>query len=172
MTSKRPFIGTMAVIVLAIVVAVGAVSASAGDDHATPGAAPKLVGSWMVSVNRGPALPPLKSLQTYTEGGGVVEISNGGTTVRSPAHGAWARLPGGTYGSTTVFFRYDPVSGAYLGTVKLRHQFEVAQDGQSFSGIAVAELRDPNGNLLPGSNTRKDVVTGERIDVEPVPDVP
>ena len=71
-----------------------------------------------------------------------------------------------------MFFRYDPVSGAFIGTLKLRHELELAQDGQSFSGVAIGELRDANGNLLPGSNTRKDLVTAERIDVEPLPDIP
>ena len=75
-------------------------------------------------MNRGPALPPLKSLQSYSRGHTVVEIANGGATVRSPAHGAWERIGGRTYGSTTVFFRYDPVSGAYLGTLTLRHELD------------------------------------------------
>jgi hypothetical protein len=172
MTSKRPVIGTIAAIVLAIAISIGALSASAGNNRATHSVGPKLVGSWMVSVNRGPALPPLKSLQTYTKGGGVIEIANGGATVRSPSHGAWERIGGQTYGSTSVFFRYDPVSGAYLGTLKLRHELEIAPDGQSFTGVAVGELRDANGNLLPGSNTRKDIVTAERINVEPVPNIP
>ena len=124
----------------------------------------------MVSVNRGPSLPPLKSLQSYSVGRTVVEIANGGATVRSPSHGTWKRIGSRTYGSTTVFFRYDPVSGAFIGTLKLRHELELAPDGQSFSGVAVGELRDANGNLLPGSNTRKDLVAAERINVEPVPD--
>jgi len=38
--------------------------------------------------------------------------------------------------------------------------------------VSVGELRDPNGQLLPGSNTRKDSATAERINVEPVPEVP
>ena len=172
MTSKRPVIGTIAVVVLAVVIAVGAISASAGNNRATHSTGPKLVGSWMASVNRGPTLPPLKSLQTYTKGGGVIEIANGGATVRSTSHGAWKHSGGRTYGSTTVFFRYDPQSGAYIGTLKLRHELELSPDGQSFTGVAVGELRDANGNLLPGSNTRKDAVTAERINVEPVPDIP
>src|SRR5262245_50947319 len=172
MTSKRPFIGTIAVLVLAVVVAVGAISASAGNKRATHSVGPKLVGSWMVSVNRGPTLPPLKSLQTYTKGGGVIEIANGGATVRSPAHGAWQHTGGRTYGTTVIFFRYDPASGAYLGTLKIRHELEVGSDGQSCTGVAVGEIRDASGNLRPGSNTRRDTVIAERINVEPVPDIP
>lgn len=102
----------------------------------------------------------------------MVEIANGGSAARSPQHGAWKYLGGGKYGSTGVFFRYDPASGAYLGTLTLRHELELAADGQSFTGVAIGELRDANGNILPGSNTRKDTVTGERINVEPLPNLP
>ena len=172
MTSKRPVIGMIAAIVLAVAVAAGAISASAGNERTGDAAGPKLVGSWMQTVDRGPALPPLKSLVSYSGGGPAVEISNGGATVRSPSHGTWKRIGNRRYGSTAVFFRYDPVSGAFIGTLKLRHELELAQDGQSFSGVAIGELRDANGNLLPGSNTRKDLVTAERINVEPLPDIP
>ena len=154
-------------VLVAIAVSVGAISASAGGDHSGP----KLVGSWMVSVDR-PGLPPLKSLQSYTGSHNVIEIANGGATGRSPAHGAWEKIGGQKYGSTVIFFRYDPVSGAYLGTLKIRHELEVAADGQSYTGVAIGELRDPGGNLLPGSNARKDTVSGERINVEPLPELP
>lgn len=68
-----------------------------------------------------------------------------------------------------AFFRYDPGTGAYLGTTKLRHEIEVAPDGQSFTGVSVPEFRDPDGNLQPGSNARRDAVAGQRINVEPLP---
>lgn len=76
------------------------------------------------------------------------------------------------YRTTLVFFRYDPASEAYLGTVKIRNEIEVSHDGQLFTGVAYGELRDPAGNLLPGSNTRRDTLTGHRINVEPLPSQP
>jgi len=114
-------------------------------------------------------MPALKSLQTYTEGHGVVEIANGGATARSPSHGAWKRVGHRKYGNTFVFFRYDPTTAAYLGTVKLREVLELAPDGQSFTGVSVPEFRDPDGHLLPGSNARRNAVAGKRINVEPLP---
>lgn len=98
----------------------------------------------------------------------MVETGNSGAA-RSAAHGAWQRVGAHTYAVTMVFFRYDPANGAYLGTVKLRRQIELAPDGQSFTGVSVGELRDPAGNLLPGSNTRRDTEVGQRINVEPLP---
>ena len=163
----RASLAALGLIVMAAT-GIGAISASAGGQSGEN----QLVGAWMVSVDRGPTLPALKSLQTYTKGHGVVEIANGGAAARSAAHGAWQRIAGRTYGTTSVFFRYDPSSGAYLGTVKIRHRLELGQDGDSFTGVAVAELRDPSGALLPGSNVRRDAVTAERIHVEPVPEQP
>lgn len=162
--------GSLAALGLIVLAAIGGSAISASADG--QGGENQLVGSWMVAVDRGPTLPSLKSLQTYTKGHGVVEIANSGATARSAGHGAWERIAGRTYGTTVVFFRYDPGSGAFLGTVKIRHRLQLAADGQSFTGVAVAELRDPAGNLLPGSNTRRDSVVAERINVEPVPDQP
>jgi hypothetical protein len=155
-------------LLVVIATAIGAINASA-DRKAPATASGKIAGSWIVTVNRGPSLPALKSLQTFTRGGGLIEIANGGATARSPSHGAWKRVRARRYASTIVFFRYDPTSGAYLGTVKLRRTLELAANGQSFSAVSVSELRDPAGNLLPGSNTRRDTETGERINVEPIP---
>ncbi len=134
-------------------------------------AADPIVGSWTVTVNR-TGQPTLTSLQTYTKGRGIVESASAGTAGRSTAHGAWRRVAAHRYEATMVFFRYDPATGAYLGTVKLRRVLEFAPDDQSFTGVAVAELRDPDGNLLPGSNLRQDTETGTRINVEQIPALP
>lgn len=146
---------------------ISTMSASAGADASGN----HLVGAWLLSVDRGPSLPALKALQTYTKGHGVVQIANGGTAL-SPAHGAWQRITGRTYATTVMFFRYDPANGTYLGTVKLRHTLELSSDGQSYSGVSVPEFRDPAGNLLPGSNTRRDAVTATRINAEAIPEQP
>jgi hypothetical protein len=161
-------LGAIALIALSSV-GLGAMSASA--DRGAKDGPGKLAGAWLVSVDR-TGLPALKSLQTYTKGGGVVETSNGGAGARSAAHGAWERTGARTYAVTMVFFRYDPAGGAYLGTVKLRREIEIAPDGESFTGVSVGELRDPAGNLLPGSNTRRDIERGQRIHVEPIPAQP
>lgn len=163
----RTALGAITLIVLTAT-AIGGISASA---DRTPRAASstELVGSWMVTVNRGPTIPAFQSLRTYTKGHGVVETANTGATNRSPSHGAWKRVGHREYGTTLVFFRYDPTTAAYLGTVKLREVLELAPDGQSFTGVSVPEFRDPDGHLLPGSNARRNAVAGKRINVEPLP---
>lgn len=165
---RRPL---YAIVLIALAsIAFGTMSASADRDAASDRGG-KLVGAWIVDVDR-PGLPSLKSLQTYNIGHGVVETANGGAGARSAAHGAWQRVGARTYAVTMVFFRYDPATGAYLGTVKLRREIEVARDGQSFTGVSIGELRDPAGNLLPVSNTRRDIEVGRRINVEPLPALP
>jgi len=168
MTSNRSLVGAITLIAVTAMLALGAASASADDDHGKKKSA--LVGSWLVTLDRGPALPPLKSLQTFTRGHSVVEIANAGATVRSPSHGAWEHVDGPLYAMTIVFFRYDPQTGAYLGTHKIRSTIRVAPDGQSFTAVAVSELRDADGNLVP-ANIRSTGV-GERINVERIPDQP
>jgi hypothetical protein len=163
--ARRTLVGAIASIALTAALAFGVVSTAAGGDGTQRAT---VAGSWMVNVDRGPALPALKSLQSYTGGHAVIEISNGGATVRSPSHGAWQRTGDRTFASTIVFFRYDPVTGAYVGTAKIRHTLELARDGQSFTGVAVAEFRDAAGNLLP-IPPHRDSVSGERINVEPIP---
>lgn len=161
----RRALGVLALIVVASI-AVGAMSASA-DRKAVQGHSGKLVGAWRVTADR-PGLPPLEEVESYTASRNVITDANSGAA-RSAAHGAWQRIGAHTYRTTIVFFRYDAASGAYLGTVKIRNEIEVSHDGQSFTGVAYGELRDPAGNLLPGSNTRKDTITGHRINVEPLP---
>ena len=65
--------------------------------------------------------------------------------------------------------RRTAAGGAFVGTLKLRMAIELDRDGNSYSGVSVPELRDQNGNLLPGSNTRRDAITGTRMTVEPIP---
>ena len=153
MTSKRPVIGTIAVIVLVVVVAVGAISASAGTSNSQSGGA-TLVGTWITSVDR-PGLPPLKSLQSYSKGNTVVEIANGGTAVRSPSHGAWKHIGGGKYGIHGCVLPLRPGQRGVSGHAQAEARARSGRDGQSFTGVAIAELRDAAGNLLPGSNTAR-----------------
>ena len=72
-----------------------------------------LVGSWELTVNRGPQLPPVKGLTTYTVGHSL--IGTGNLVIRGPAHGTWERVSGRLYADTHIFFRFD-ANGALLGS--------------------------------------------------------
>lgn len=132
-------------------------------------------GSWMITVTRvnpPPGVPAtFKSLMTFAAGGGLVETSStAGSTRRSPAHGAWERISGRLYATTMVFFRSDPVTGAFVGTQKVNRTMRLSQDGQTFEAVSLAAQYDVNGVLTLGGLRATE--TGERIDVERIADQP
>lgn len=141
-----------AALVVLMAAATGVMSASAGGTHSRSGAK-GLVGSWIPKVNRGPSLPPIRSLQNYNRGRGINETFNGGGTVRSASVGVWQRTGRRTYAATMVFFGYNPTTGAYIGTTKLRRKIEVAADGQSFTAVSVPEFRDETGTWSPAATS-------------------
>jgi hypothetical protein len=161
-TRKRSLVAVVALVAAIALSAVGTMGAAAGGSAQS--ARNTLAGSWDVAVDRPAPLSDLRSLQTFTENGSVVEIANGGATVRSPSHGAWKRVAGRDYASTIVFFRYDPQSGAYLGTQKINRTITLSQDGKSFTGIGISTLFDPAGNVLVSGLQAPE--TGTRIEVE------
>jgi hypothetical protein len=166
MTSKRPLLVAIAVIVTAAMTAAGGIAASPGQKQP----ANQLLGTWQVTVNRGPTLPPLRSLQTYTPGGGVIEMANEAQATRTPAFGSWERIQGRLYASTTLFFRFDPQTGTYLGWQKIDRTIRVAPDGKTFVVAGRATQFDAAGNVTATNSGLR--ATGERVRAERIPDQP
>ena len=154
---------------IAVVTAIGLVaatlivviSASAANPDSS---ANKLVGSWQLTVDRGPALPPVKGLTTYTSDGTLIGTAN--SVIRGPAHGAWEHVSGRVYADTHYFFRVDP-TGTLLGSQKIRETVELSQDGDSYTAVAISDQFDPNGNLT--ASGLRATITATRIKVEPLP---
>jgi len=159
----RTSIAAVAAIALAALVTAGAISASAGDDSS----ANQLVGSWELTVNRGPQLPPVKGLTTYDRGHSLIGTAN--VTVRGPAHGTWEHLSGRLYADTHVFFRFD-ATGAFLGSQRVKETLRLAPDGDSYTSVAISDQFDPNGN--PTASGLRATITATRISVVRIPDEP
>ena len=157
-----------AAFVIALALAGGAIAASGGPNGGA--AANALTGSWLVAVDRGPALPPLSSLQSFTQGGSVIETAN---TVgnRGPSHGVWKALGNRLYATTIVFFRFS-ADGAFVGSQKINRNLRVSQDGNSFTAISISQLLDPAGNVIPTPFPLRATEIGSRIEVERITDVP
>jgi hypothetical protein len=162
MVSKKS-LTVILVVGVAAMLAAGAIAASPGDDSA----ANQLIGSWQLTVNRGPALPPVKGLTTYTQGHSLIGTAN--VTVRGPAHGTWEHVSGRLYADTHIFFRFDP-SGTLLGSQKIRETVRLAADGDSYTAVAISDQFDPNGNLT--ASGLRATITATRINVERIPDEP
>jgi hypothetical protein len=162
MISKTSLAAILVVGAVALTAA-GAISASPGDDSA----ANQLIGSWELTVNRGPALPPVKAMTTYTREHSLIGTAN--TTVRGPAHGTWEHLNGRLYADTHIFYRFDP-SGTFLGSQKVKETLRLAADGDSYTSVAISDQFDPNGNLT--ASGLRATITATRINVERIPDEP
>jgi len=105
---------------------------------------PKLQGAWEVAV-------------TFDAGGGediLASYHRGGTmtltgpsNLSSDAHGVWERTGPRTYSTRSVIFAYGP-NGTLVGKVRATSEVEVSLDGNSYTGVFRAEVRDLGGNLL------------------------
>jgi len=145
----------------AAAVAAAGIAAAAGAD---PGdsSGNQLAGTWSVTVNRPAPLPPLTSLQVFTDAGSVIEMANEWPATRTAAYGSWERVDGRLYDSTTVFFRFNAQTGAYLGTQKITRTIRLASDGRTFNHVARVAVLDPAGTVL---TTFVATASGERMPV-------
>jgi hypothetical protein len=165
-SSKRSLASAIVLVAVAALVAAGAIYASSGDDGRSQGAN-EIIGSWEVTVDRGPQLPPVKGLTTYTRGHSL--IGTGNSVTRGPSHGTWEHVSGQLYADTHVFFRFD-ATGVLLGTQRISENVRLAPDGESFTAVAISNLFDTNGNLVVGG--LRATVTGTRIHIVRIPDQP
>jgi hypothetical protein len=168
MTRLTARVGTIAFVVLAVLIA-GAMSATAARSDDQQSSAHAIVGSWDVALTL-PGLPPGRVLATFTNDGGTVETANSAPGLRGASHGAWERLEPNLFAVTRVFFRFNPQTGAYLGTTKVNATVRVAPSGETFAAVSISEIRDPDGNVvLTGV---RGTAAGTRIHVEQIPDRP
>jgi hypothetical protein len=150
-------------------VAAAIVSATAGAGSGEDSSRNRLAGTWTVTVNRPAPLPPLRSFQVFTDAGSVIEMANESPATRTASYGSWERVQGRLYAATTVFFRFNPQTGAYLGTQKINRTIRLAQDGETFTHVARVTVLDPDGNVLASFSAS---ASGERMQVERIPDQP
>ncbi len=154
---------------LLIMVATAAVSASAAKNPPKVSAGYAIVGTWDVALFF-PGQPPGRVLATFASDGTTVESPAVPASVRGPSHGVWERIGPYLFSVTRVFFRFNPQTGAFLGTQKVNATMRVAQDGKSFTAVSISEQRDPAGALIVGS--LRSTAQGARLEVERIPDVP
>ena len=93
----------------------------------------------------------LRGLFTFHAGGTLSEfgVPPGATpATRSPGHGMWRREPGWhQYTFAFTYYRYDPVSGAYLGRQRVAALMELDASGDGFVSNSTIEIFDANDAL-------------------------
>ncbi len=177
---KREMTGMKRRIPIAIagLLVVAAVAAAAGLSSASSAASSaeglQLDGTWMVTVTRvnpPPGLAPtFKSLLIYTRGGGMIETSNTGTTRRGAALGQWERIGNDLFATSMWLFRFDPATGASLGSQEIDRTMRLSADGESFTAVAVVHLFDADGNQVGDALHATEV--GMRLAINRNPDQP
>ena len=156
--------------VLAIsVIGAGAVSAAWQGDEPGQGRADAFVGTWDVTLML-PGAPPGRVLATFNVDGTTVESAAAPPATRGASHGVWKRIGLDLFSVTRVFFRFNPTTGAFLGTTKVNASVLVAKDRETFEAVSISELRDPAGVLIVGG--LRGSASAVRVHVEEIPDRP
>jgi hypothetical protein len=141
LTRKRKLLAALAAVVAAAVVTGGVIATAAASSRSGN----QLAGTWTVTLDRPAPLPPLASLQVYTDTGSMVE-SGDDTGSRSPQYASWQRVAGREYAATGLFFRFDPKTGAFVGKARINRTIKLSGDGQRFTFQGRATVYDVNGN--------------------------
>jgi hypothetical protein len=148
MTRKKA-IAALAFVALVIVIAAGAAIVPAGTASNEGSSGNQLTGTWVATVKLPAPAPALTSLQVYTDDGSFVESgSDSSGAARSPQYGRWERIGGRLYAGSGTFFRFNPVTGAHVGSMKINRTIRLSDDGQSFTTIARVLTLDLSGNVV------------------------
>lgn len=168
--TRKKVIATLAFVALVIVVAAGAAIVPAGTASNQGSSGNQLAGTWIATVNRPAPLPPVTSLQVYTDDGSFVEWGNDSSgAARSPQFGRWERIGGRLYAGSGTFFRFNPQTGANVGSMKINRTLRLSEDGQSFTTIARVLTLDLSGNVVASFVA---LSSAERMQVERIAEEP
>ena len=155
---------------LAVLIAVaGAVTATAANKPPKAKPKPALVGTWEVTLSV-PGAPPGRVLATFNMDRTTVESAAAPPATRGSSHGVWKEIGSNLFAVTRVFFRFNPQTGAFLGTQKVNATVRVAADRRTFAAVSVSEQRDPAGNVV--ASGLRGTAQGVRMEVELIPDRP
>ena len=95
-------------------------------------------------------------------------VDNDSPATHTAQYGAWERIHGRLYAATGVFYRFN-TAGAFIGSQKIDRTIELGPDGDTFNQISRVTVLDAGGTVL---NTFIARVTGERMQIDQIPDLP
>jgi hypothetical protein len=164
--SRKRVIATIAVVAIVIVLAAGAAIAPEGT--ASNGHGNQLAGAWMLTVQVAGG-PPFAAQQVYTDDGSFLSFGVEPPAGRSPEMGSWERVEGRLYASSGSFFRFNPQTGALIGSARINRTLRLSDDGQSLTVIGRVQVLDLGGNVITSFLAQG---TGERMPVERIAEQP
>ena len=136
------------------------VPADAGDPQSQAfGQALRLIGSWVVNVQ---SVAPFTAFHTFHIGGTMSESTDllalGG---EGPGHGAWERTSNDGFASTFELFIFNP-DGSPAGRIRVRETITLTDDNH-FTGVAIADLLLPDGEIIENIDTSP--IVGTRVSI-------
>ena len=127
-----------AIALLVVVFALGA-ARIAGAQGTDSDAVHPLVGTWLLDTDvDDPENPP--EVDIFTADGGVISVDAAGETIL----GVWEETGENT--AIVTFASPGAEEETYFGTLMIRADVEVAEDGDSFDVTYTFEFSDPDGN--------------------------
>jgi hypothetical protein len=126
----------------------------------------RIEGTWLVEITdrncqTGEATGTIPALNTFLAGGSMLSNPAAPPAALRTGHGVWEHAGGRSFTNTVVFFRFNPLSGAYAGTVTLRRNIELGENSDQFTSTDKAEVADPSGNVL---ESRCATTVGRRLE--------
>lgn len=154
-------------VVLACLVMALAASAIATGANAKKAPLPQLSGSWITSISLTNPPPGVdatfQALDTFAPGGAIlVSSSQSHPTARSLAHGNCAHARGDTFACTFVWFRFDPITGSYIGMQRVRRTMTLSSDQKSFQATDTIDVLAPDGTVVASLQGTE---TGRRLGI-------
>ena len=127
----------------------------------------RIEGTWLVEVTErnchdGSAIATtVPALNTFLAGGSMLTSPAVPPAALRSGHGVWEHVGDRSFTNTVVFFRFNPLNGAYVGTLTIRRNIELGENSDQFTSTDRAEVADPSGNVL---EVRCATTAGRRLD--------
>ncbi|MGI8812125.1 MAG: hypothetical protein ACR2IH_06305 [Pyrinomonadaceae bacterium] len=148
-TIGRILTGAMA---LVLTLTLGSLAVFSQDRTAKGGNGNTLEGVWQINVTAvdcqtGTIVRTFRSLNTFMQGGTMVEDSSVSSVIRGTSHGLWQRTSGREYASTFTFFRFNP-DGSPNGSQRVRRNIELSDSSDELTATATVEIYNVAGALV------------------------
>ena len=140
--------GPLALIITAVLVVLAGLAGSQSGQAQGGAVAPRIEGSWLVTVTIPGGPPPFRAIETYSAGGALV-VTDGATppAVGHVYQGTWARTGGNQFAFTFLGLQYD-AAGVFSNFIRVRITLTFEPGGNAYNGVGTVEGLDPDQNVI------------------------